>query len=374
MKILLIASYSDSWPYVPELIENLRSHGCKIDIFDTKTLLLITDSETRALIPKKWRCILRSSSKFASVFRSYGLLFLAWRAIPGYYDAINMHALSHFYITIAPFIKKNCGKFIITVWGSEFLRASSFHKCLQHFLVPYADAISFNNPKIEEKFINKFKTKKTIILRFGFKSLQVIDSMSQSESLQESRARLGIYTDRLIVALGYNAVVQQQHLEMINAAEKLPDESKRKYFFVVPMTYPANEGYLRLIHQSFIRSGLTGKIFSDFMSMEDICRLRRICHIAVNIQKTDSFSASIQEHIYCGAVMIVGDWLPYEILKSNGIQLIRVPTANHITCVLSHLSMENISSYANNQLSRNVIYKLSSWETNIKKWIEAYSQ
>lgn len=72
---------------------------------------------------------------------------------------------------------------------------------------------------------------------------------------------------------------------------------------------------------SDIEYKMTGaySIIEDFLSEEQVSALRLIGDVFIQLQTTDALSASTQEHIYAGARVIVGSWLPYSFLLENGV-------------------------------------------------------
>ena len=51
--------------------------------------------------------------------------------------------------------------------------------------------------------------------------------------------------------------------------------------------------------------------------------LSKISNITLNIQETDAFSGSISESIMADNVVLVGDWLPYNIYEEWGVKIFK---------------------------------------------------
>ena len=60
-------------------------------------------------------------------------------------------------------------------------------------------------------------------------------------------------------------------------------------------------------------------MLKSHLSNVDVAKLRIETDIAINIQQTDAFSGSLQEHLFAGNILLVGDWLPYDILDENHV-------------------------------------------------------
>src|SRR3989304_10346614 len=91
-------------------------------------------------------------------------------------------------------------------------------------------------------------------------------------------------------------------------------------------------------------SNLNYKIMKSMLNIEDIARLRLIANIVLNIQTTDQLSASVQEHLFAGNIVIVGKWLPYDIYDEMGIFFVRAGDLNTlgkklVDCIINHDEM-----------------------------------
>src|SRR5690606_7299055 len=60
-------------------------------------------------------------------------------------------------------------------------------------------------------------------------------------------------------------------------------------------------------------------LISKSLSDVDVAKLRIETDITINIQISDAFSASLQEHLFAQNLLLVGDWLPYQILTDNQV-------------------------------------------------------
>ena len=134
----------------------------------------------------------------------------------------------------------------------------------------------------------------------------------------------------------------------------------------------------------WLRGSLTDRIFDTWVArlreagatvlrgkrdLQDIARLRIACDIVINVQTTDSLSASIQEHLMAGARLIVGDWLPYGIFERIGADIRRVDTRAAITEALeANISRKPAARTACSQ----AIYDRSSWDSCIGQWMDLY--
>jgi hypothetical protein len=206
------------------------------------------------------------------------------------------------------------------------------------------------------------------LLRFGIGAFDTILEIFSSHNTYILKQHFGFDTDKIIVCIGYNAGKAQQHEAIINSLSLLGVDEKDKIQLVIPFTYGLeNKAYKDKVIVSLGNSGISYKLLVSFMSMEDVAMLRLACDVVINAQTTDSFSASIQEHVLVGSRILVGSWLPYSVLKEIDKGIIQFETFNDLTFKLS-----SVIALGRNKLSQRRInqelYTLSSWNTNTGEW------
>ena len=87
----------------------------------------------------------------------------------------------------------------------------------------------------------------------------------------------------------------------------------------------------------------------------------------MNIQETDAFSGSISESILAGNVVLVGDWLPYNIYKNWGVKIFKTDLNNLDSNVIDII--ENFDAYVEQiQGNSNKIYNKLSWGAILPQW------
>jgi hypothetical protein len=160
---------------------------------------------------------------------------------------------------------------------------------------------------------------------------------------------------------------------MIDALTALPSAVRSRLFALFPMTYPDDPVYRNEVRRALESAQVEYRIVDAKMSLEDICRVRVVSDCAVNIQITDSLSASIQEHIFAGSSMIVGKWLPYSVFEKIGVSFQKVATTEEISAALERTMEESASARFRSPYADR-IYDYSSWRSNIGKWLELYGE
>lgn len=361
MKILIATAWAGSWPYLPEMVEEFKKRGVHADVFDIEELgRLPFVAKITLLVPMLHRLTI------------VALLKRRLATLPTDYDGVNIHFAAPIYRRLAATLKKRGKRLVTSIWGSDFLRASP--QALKDLGRTFAasDVVTTNNPEIRRRLVERFPEVegKIRIVPFGMRSLDVILELRKTETQEDSRRRLGVPADRTIVALGYNGMPQQQHGMMIDALASLTTQAKGRLFALVPMTYPDNAAYQAEVQARLEAAGVDFTILRGMLDIEDICRMRIVTDHAVNVQTTDSLSASIQEHMFAGSAMIVGRWLPYGVFEEMGVPVRKVDDAPSIAAALEVAAADRKAPEP--PVYAGKIYEHSSWRSSIGAWVDIH--
>jgi hypothetical protein len=364
MKVLIVTSFAGSWPYIPEMLEELERCGERAQVFDIDDLGrpgLMAMVAFR--VPK-----LRYAARLLLLKKRLTLL-------PGDFDVVNIHFAAPIYRDLARSLRLRGKKLITSIWGSDFLRADPSALRALGDTLDASDIVTSNNPEVLQRLVARYPSisGRTRIIRWGLRSLDVIAALQESESQDETRNKLGVPLGKVVVTCGYNGSRAQRHATMIDALAALSPAVKCRLFALFPMTYPDDPVYRNEVKKSLESARVEYRIVDVKMSIEDICRIRVASDYAVNIQTTDSLSASIQEHMFAGSSMIVGNWLPYDVFEKIGVPLQKVATAEEISAALEKSTVE-VTSVRSRPPYASRIYDYSSWSSNIGKWLELYSE
>ena len=82
------------------------------------------------------------------------------------------------------------------------------------------------------------------------------------------------------------------------------------------MTYLKNNTYMEDCQRECKERGLDAVFLTDYLSVEDVYKLRKATDIFVHVQTTDASSGSIQEYIICNKKIVHGSWIKYEELEA----------------------------------------------------------
>ena len=160
---------------------------------------------------------------------------------------------------------------------------------------------------------------------------------------------------------------------MIEALAALSPAAKCRLFVLIPMTYPDNQAYRVEVGKLLEATNVEYRILDKKMSIEDIARIRIASDYAINMQTTDSLSASLQEHMFTGSSMIVGKWLPYGVFEKMGIELCKVESAEEISAALEKAALAGKVGRTKPDYAHR-IYDYSSWSSNAGRWLDLYRE
>jgi hypothetical protein len=288
------------------------------------------------------------------------------------YDYIHIHFLSIYASYFLSKVKKfSNAKLFISIWGSDFYHHYLKDKRLFENAIKAADKITFTNEELRIIFSDRFswQSDNLKICRFGLAPLELLNNMKLSK--QEAKKKLLLNVNKLHITIGYNLSPNQQHIAILKEIKKL-----RKYYaqieLLIPITYGGSENYRQEIIKYLKYLDIDYKIYDQYLSNEDVAFIRKASDIMIQLQKTDQFSGSMQEHMFARNVVITGSWLPYETFKKNDIYFIEITDFSEISTVL-HTILNDYNSFYKQTIPNPLsIFELSSWETNIQDWVQLY--
>lgn len=372
MKVLLFHQFVNHNQLVGALYEHLNKGGVVADSFNISTWEFKSKVQKLPIHLIILKLVLFHYKLRLFTFSRFPFLF---NSLIKRYSIIDIHFFGTFYYLMINQLKKLKRKVKITVWGSDFYRAKDSRKEKQRQFYKKVDCIQVATLQVKRDFINYYAEfdEKIRIAHFGLNTYDVITRISKNENRTTTRDFFDLPQDKIIITCGSNGIEQQQHLHIIDAIENLDQEIKKKAFVLVPMTYGLDIDYKAVVEKQLVKLKIPYKILDQNLTIENICRLRIITDIAINIQKTDAFSATIQEHLFAKNVLIVGDWLPYSKLDDFNVFYFRTEKESLNQkieyCITNFTTLKEETK--NNIERMNAI---TSWNANLKNWIAIYSE
>lgn len=295
------------------------------------------------------------------------------------YDYIHIHYVEDVIIRDIHFICNNLkSKLIVSVWGSDFLRATKRKREKMRKLFSFASTITISNEIVIEYFKDYYNSEifcdKIKMVKFFVKPLDELMCNYRLSKHSESKQKLGIDKNKIVLTVGYNASYMQQHTKILDALlgdDRFVESYKDRIHLIFPLTYPKNEQYVNSIKAILDVSSFSYSLFTNFLNNQDLIELRYSSDIFVQLQTTDMMSGSMLEYLFLGNLVITGKWLPYNELLSEGMNFETITEISDLSAFLLNLDLENLYRLRENQA---VIKRVFGKDILISKWIDIYDK
>ena len=369
MNIVILAPIPFWHPGTQELIDGLKTHGINVralDIFYGKAI-----DENGVLHEYKPAFLKGFAAKF--YLRLFRKRFIRRHIKQG--DIVDIHFLEPFYGRYIEEIKKKNVKLITTLFGSDLFRTNETQKKMQSPVFEMSDAII-----LSENMVPYFETHfpgyqgKYRFNQYGSLRIDVVNELNSPENKKKFKGKYGIAADKIVVSCGYNGKKEQQHLKLLDEISRLENFDKEKLFLLMSMTYGREDlEYIGQVKSKLKETGIAHRCFEERLSDREIAEIRIISDITINTQTTDALASSIKEAMVAGDVMLVGEWLPYDIYKKLGV-FYSTTSMETITGKLIDI-LANIDEYREkSKANREIILNFASWNVLIKDWVKVYRE
>lgn len=371
MKVILLGNLSGKNPLLIELALNLDIHGHDVILADfiSSKIYDLKDHKTKPIESFPFIKYILKIKYFRRLFIKRNNLNFIKRTIK-LGDCVNIHFCTPMYVAYIDGIKDKGGHVISTIWGSEYLRANNTAKAKLYPLFAKSDAITMVEG-VRKAFINEYPelSEKIHTTFFG---LQKLEKPNSSISVEEFKLKYNISLKKILITIGNNGIASQQHIKVLNELDKLDENLKEAIQIVIPATYGLKEKYHSTLMNSLNDIAIEYTILNQSLNNDEFIALHKSTDILIFFQKTDAFSAFFSESIFYGAIVIAGDWLPYDIYDEWEIDVTRA-NFNNLTDTVKY-SIINLSQIKNNNIINNparVLDKLA-WKNAIHRWAEVY--
>ena len=333
-----------------------KNSGIRFD-WRTRLLLSIFKGRDKAFVIRGLRRVF-----------AFGML----KSIIQRYDLVDFHVFSLNYLPYMEFCQNKRIPFDITLWGSDIMRAKEDTLVRKKWGFDHCRLIKCTE-NLHQVLVEKYSTKfdnKVRYVYWGNSDYEFIDALPESR-VKSFRDGLLTNQEDVVVTCGYNGSEGQNLIAIVDAIKRLPNELKQRTSFLFPMTYGASAEYLSKVKQALNEADVHYTIIDKYVSSEEIASIRLASDVVVNIQKTDAFSGSLQGHLYCNNVLIIGEWLNYLPLDKAKVYYIKTSVEDiqiYLADVLSNLSGYKEKCSGNHQK----MAKLTSWSAVLPRWAECY--
>jgi len=356
-------------PGTNELIDGLKSNGYTVNSLDIWSFNYFDNSgQIHNLVPKLFR---------GKLSRIYKRLYRK-RVIKKYIhngDIVDIQWCGHYYSKYMDTIRSRKVKILATLFGSDLYRNNAENRKIQRKIFDTADSIVMGiNMKTEfEKHFKGFSDK-ILFAQYGSKRLDIINSLLSNYDKSILKEKYGISQSKVVVTVGYNSKPEQQHLLFLNELKKAESSIKEKLYLLIPMTYGSKKGseYYNKLKQTVSELGIDYYFFENRLSDVELAETKIISDITVNLQTTDALASSIKEAMLAKDVLLVGEWLPYEIYEELGIYFERCDLDSFYNKFIEIL--KNLDFYIEKcKDNSEKVLKFASWKYIIPQFIKNYN-
>ncbi len=290
------------------------------------------------------------------------------------YDVVHIHFARPIYLIIWPFIRLKGKKVIISVWGTEFLRANKRKKFLLGLMYKRADFIHCSNEELKSSIVANFNlnSDKLMSIPFFLENLNNLDNINLSK--REAKSELNWNINKVQIVIGYNYNKGQQHISLLHELAKLPKNKFDKIEFVFPITYGSDLAYRETVIARATELPCKIHFYTEFLSNEKMCEIRLAGDVFINVQITDQFSASFVESLYAGNTVITGSWLPYRLLKEAKVSYLEIDNIKEINGAINYALLNLSELQKLNNKNKRILRDMFDQRKLANRWLEIYSK
>lgn len=293
------------------LLTDKETNEIKDELYDKSINIVLYDVQNPSRIKNKWirALVLRYRQN------KYFLTFSKNRK----FDIIDIHWAKRFLVHVYSYLRMMSDNLVLTPWGSDILRQKTDALKQLKKLYNKANYITTDlKTPLGKKIIEEFNVNPNIIVGNFFGSDIVDFAIKYGDTITQDNAKQRFdLSDKFVITCGYNGNKNQRHKEIITAIAKIKDLLPENLTLLFPMTYgrPKKTDYLGECKKECDKNGLHSIFITDFLSVEDVYKLRKATDIFVHIQTTDASSGSLQEYILCNKKIVHGSWIKYEEME-----------------------------------------------------------
>ncbi|HAO07851.1 MAG TPA: hypothetical protein DCQ50_12920 [Chryseobacterium sp.] len=250
--------------------------------------------------------------------------------LPLDFDVFHFHYCNPQNLRYLHFIPKG-RKVVCSFWGSDLMRETGIDnvfyvtKALQN-----ADVITVQNHELAEMLYCKYgreQAKKTKIIQFTIHT-EIYDKIDElrnnQEKINDFKLKYHLPVNKTIIAVSHNAFRGNQLLEILTELEKLSKPVKDRISVLLHLGYGREKKYLDELSQFISESDLNIVEIHSYFGPEEMALLRLSTDIMIQMPISDALSGAMTEILYAGKQVYAGAWLPYGILRRNGVSFFEI--------------------------------------------------
>jgi hypothetical protein len=297
------------------------------------------------------------------------------------YDIVNIHHAKERYLVYALcYFRRMAKKIVISPWGGGDVLGLDETKKKQinqiGKLYRSADRITISPTSNSGKnCIRLFHTDPNKMKPLGW-GMEMIDHIVENEKLkeitiQDAKDRFGV-KDRYVIVCGYSTAPSHRHEEIISAVNSKKDQLPSNLTLLFPLTYGyGSPEYVQKIKNKCAECGLDAKYLTEFMTLDDLYRLRKATDVFVSMQPVDAGARSIYEYVLMEKKIVLGSWLKGNIYDCTPCFYFPVDNIEDLGNVIAEACYSD-----NKEISDEVKMKVLSrgWSNMIKRWDDMFIQ
>lgn len=296
------------------------------------------------------------------------------------YDLVHFQQLTPECLDVAWHVPQECMK-AFTFWGSDLFSCNkNFDYGRQKAALQTADLITVHSAEMRLIFRSKFGrdfqgSLEALLVASGDDVFDQIDQIRKTHINEKWRTKNSIKNESIVVIVGGSALPSGRHHETVGQISQLSEEEKQAFHFVFPLTYGSPDAdYIPSLKKLVAQCDLSATFLEKFLPSEEVAQMRLSADVSIKTPDYDALSLALCEDIYCGAIPIVGTWLPYGPLRAADIHLLEVESISQISHQLSRLSRDwkkhRVESLENPQKIRSLLSQTHRTE----EWTDLYSR
>jgi glycosyltransferase involved in cell wall biosynthesis len=291
------------------------------------------------------------------------------------YDIYHWHTLEPERLAALAFVPPEA-KIVLSPWGSDLLRTAGLDAYrMQLWACERASRLVVYSLELRETLLAKFGRHLLPKMRLASIGGGLFDAVDRARPVRaEFRRSLNIADDKVLACLGNNGHPSNQHVAVLRALGRLDDRDRARLTVILPMTYGAADEYVRAVNDAASSAGVDVRVLRERMTDSQTACLRAATDILLFVPVSDSLSAALCEVLAAGGVAITGAWLPYGLLRREGIHFHEVADIADIPArlseILGDLKAERTRAAATGPRVKN----LKAWDRVINQWIAIYDE
>jgi len=297
------------------------------------------------------------------------------------YDTFHFHFMQYSYLRELFLVPEN-KKIVCTFWGSDLLRTNDI---LNFYFVKKAlnkaTIITCQSDELKEIIMAKFGRNlfdkiQIAIFPVSEKIYDYIDlNYTKKEAIANFKSIYGYANDKINVLIGHNGSPFSNHLNIINALEKI--RNKNKIHLIVNLNYAitANEkkSYKITLTEALNKSGCSYVILEKFFVDEELAISRLASDVFIHAPISDALSGTMLELLYASNIVITGSWLPYKTFKTAGLSYFEIGNFSELSDKLDAIIDAFVSEKERTLKNKDLIRKYFISDQLIQKWDQILS-